>query len=83
MVFRFLGHLIHRGWPLWLIAWAALLLVGRLAAPPWSEVAQDKQFAFLPADSPSRRADEIYATAFPEERVYERRSTNQRLLPTF
>ncbi|HEV3444183.1 MAG TPA: MMPL family transporter, partial [Gemmataceae bacterium] len=67
MFFGFLGHLVRRGWPLVLIGWGALLLACRLMAPPWSEIAQDKEFDLLPADTPSRRAAEIFAKAFPEE----------------
>jgi RND superfamily putative drug exporter len=44
-----------------------LVLAARFAAPPWGEVAQDGEFEFLSADSPSRRAEEVYARAFPED----------------
>jgi RND superfamily putative drug exporter len=60
---------IGRAWPLWLIAWGLLLFIGWWLAPPWQQVAQDKQFAFLPANSPSLHAGEIYKQAFPEDRV--------------
>jgi RND superfamily putative drug exporter len=69
MFFGFLGRLVRRGWPLFLIGWGALLLACRLMAPPWSEVAQDKEFDLLPTDTPSRRAAEIFAKAFPEEQT--------------
>src|SRR5262249_30250385 len=32
-------------------------------------VAQDREFAFLPADAPSRRAEDIFAKAFPDDKV--------------
>ena len=35
----------------------------------WQDVAQDKEFALLPPDSPSRRAAEIYSKAFPEDQT--------------
>lgn len=67
MVFRLLGQVVRRGWPLLLAAWGMFLLATWLAAPPWDEFAQDKEFAFLPPDAPSRRAAEVYAKAFPED----------------
>src|ERR1700677_2286288 len=66
MVFRFLGQIVRRGYALVLLAWAAVLGAAWLAAPPWDEVAIDRVFAFLPADVPSRQAEEIFKTAFPE-----------------
>jgi RND superfamily putative drug exporter len=68
MVFRLLGQLVRRAWLLLLAAWALLLVGTWYAAPPWDEVAQDREFAFLPADAPSRQAEEIYARAFPDDR---------------
>jgi putative drug exporter of the RND superfamily len=69
MVFRFLGQVIRRAWPLVLIAWGGLLLAGRWVAPDWRKVAQEKEFAFLPANSPSLRAEEIFKKAFPDQRL--------------
>ena len=63
------GHLVSRFWYLVLVGWILLLSVCWAAAPPWSEVAQDREFAFLPADAPSRRAEDIFAKAFPEDRL--------------
>src|SRR5262245_16242657 len=67
MAFRLLGHIVRGAWPLLLAAWALLLPAAWLLAPPWNAVAQDKEFAFLPGDAPSRVAAEVYASAFPEE----------------
>jgi RND superfamily putative drug exporter len=69
MIFRFLGELVRRWWFLLLAAWAAVLLGTWWVAPPWREVAQEKEFTFLPPNSPSRRAQEVYAKAFPEDRL--------------
>jgi RND superfamily putative drug exporter len=68
MVFRLLGGSVRVLWPLWLAGWVGLLLATDHAAPPWDSVARDKEFGFLPEDSPSRRAEEVYAKAFPEYR---------------
>ncbi len=69
MIFRFLGQTVRRAWPLLLAVWAALLVYAWFAAPPWDEFAQDKEFSFLPEDSPSRRAAGVYAEAFPENKA--------------
>src|SRR5262249_53011727 len=69
MAFRVLGHVVRRAWLLLLVAWGGLLLTTWLTAPPWEEVAQDKEFEFLPADAPSRRAADVYAKAFPEDQA--------------
>src|SRR6185312_10790082 len=65
MLFRSLGQVVRWGWPVLLAGWVALLLATRHAAPPWEQVAQDREFAFLPANAPSRQAEEVYARAFP------------------
>jgi RND superfamily putative drug exporter len=52
-----------------LAGWGVLLLATWLAAPPWDEVAQDREFAFLPEDAPSRRAEAVFAQAFPEDHL--------------
>jgi RND superfamily putative drug exporter len=69
VIFRSLGQVVRRAWPLLLAGWAALLIVSRLAAPPWDEVAQDREFAFLPDASPSRQAEALFARAFPDDKL--------------
>src|SRR5580700_6177331 len=69
MLFRILGHVVRRGWALVLLGWGFVLLATWLAAPPWDEVALDREFAFLPADAPSRRAEEVFKKAFPDSRL--------------
>src|SRR5438105_1429415 len=68
-MFQFLGNLVARTWPILLGAWIALAVGTKLAAPPWAEVAQDKEFAFLPADAPSRQSEERFKKAFPDEQA--------------
>jgi RND superfamily putative drug exporter len=67
-MFRLLGQFVRRAWLFLLLGWALVLLGTWLAAPPWNKVAQDREFAFLPSDAPSRQAEEIYAKAFPDDR---------------
>ena len=66
-MFRFLGQMVRRAWLPVLVAWGALLIVTRLLAPPWDEVAQDQEFGFLPANAASRRAEELFKQAFPND----------------
>ena len=66
-LFAFIGNLINRAWLLILIAWVSLAVGLRLTAPAWNDVAQDGQFSFLPDESPSRRADELFNRAFPQD----------------
>ncbi len=67
-MFAFLDRVIRRGWPWLLAAWVLFLLATWYAAPPWDEVAHDREYAFLPANAPSRVAEEELAKAFPTNR---------------
>src|SRR5689334_9395327 len=66
-MFHFLGRAVSRFWPLFLGAWLLLLVGSYLLAPPWDEVAQDREFAFLPPDAPSRVSQEVFGRAFPDQ----------------
>jgi len=68
MLYRF-GNFVSRFWYLILASWLLLLAACWWAAPPWNDVAQDREFAFLPPDAPSRRAEDIFAKAFPDDKV--------------
>jgi len=65
-VFSRLGDAVNRTWPLILVGWVVVMLTLRFAAPPWNQVARDGEFSFLPADVPSRRADELFQKAFAQ-----------------
>jgi putative drug exporter of the RND superfamily len=67
-MFTFLGRVVRRAWLLLLAAWAALVIGTWLSAPAWRDIAQDREFAFLPEDAPSRVADKELAQAFPGDR---------------
>jgi putative drug exporter of the RND superfamily len=67
MVFRLLGQIVRRGWPLFLALWITLLLLCRFVAPRWEKFAVDEEFAFLPVDAPSRVAEAVFAKAFPDD----------------
>jgi RND superfamily putative drug exporter len=68
MLFGTIGRLVSRGWLAFLLGWIALVVATKYAAPAWETVAQDKEFAFLPEDAPSRRAEQVFAKAFPDDR---------------
>jgi RND superfamily putative drug exporter len=68
MISRMLAKMVRWGWPALLGGWLVLVLVTGHLAPAWEEVAQDREFAFLPANVPSRYAEAAFAEAFPEER---------------
>jgi RND superfamily putative drug exporter len=52
-----------------LVGWIALLVGMYFGAPAWNQVSQSGEFAFLPANSPSRLAEAQFDEAFPGERV--------------
>src|SRR5690349_996719 len=67
-MFSWLGQVVCRAWWLMLAAWIALVVGTKLAAPSWKDIAQDKEFTFLPEDEPSRVAAKQLAEAFPDAR---------------
>jgi RND superfamily putative drug exporter len=66
-VIFFFGELVNRYWLLILVAWFALVVGLRCAAPEWDQVTRDGHFSFLPDDSASRCADELFNQAFPHD----------------
>src|SRR5215218_5704780 len=68
-MFRLLGRLVTRSWPLGLAAWAAVFAGLWVWAPAWDRVGKSGQFAYLPADAPSRRAEALSDEAFPGQRA--------------
>jgi RND superfamily putative drug exporter len=66
-MFRILGIIVSRGWPILLAGWLFLLGWAASVAPSWDDVAESGQFSFLPSDVPSNRAKELLKQAFPEQ----------------
>ena len=66
-MFTAIGHIVTRSWPVILAAWAVLLAVTVWLAPPWPNVVLDREFAYLPADAPSREGEEVFKQAFPNQ----------------
>jgi len=63
------GDLIIRVWPGVLIAWIAVLISAAAMAPELIQVAETEEFSFLPADSPSHLAENLFREAFPRKLV--------------
>lgn len=63
-MFQSLGKLVSRTWPLLLVGWLVALGGLKAVAPPWRSVAREGEFAFLPKDSPSLAAEELFQKAW-------------------
>jgi hypothetical protein len=59
LMFRLLGILNTRFWPILLILWFGVLIGSGLVAPSWDAIAKDADVAFLPATSPSTQAERL------------------------
>src|SRR5437588_2866871 len=66
-MFRFLGNAVSRFWPLVLGVWGLLLALSWASAPDWNAVTESGEVAFLPPDSPSRRSEQLFRDAFPDQ----------------
>ena len=64
-MFSKLGEFVVRAWPAVLIAWVAAVVCASIAAPGLERVAETEEFAFLPTDSPSHLAENLFRQAFP------------------
>ena len=65
-MFARLAAIVVRFWPVWLAAWLLLLVASSWAAPALDDVVTSGEFAFLPADSPSRRGEDLFERAWGE-----------------
>jgi RND superfamily putative drug exporter len=65
-MFAKLGETIVRAWPAILIAWVAAVVGVSLLAPKLEAVAETEEFAFLPSNSDSHLAEELFREAFPD-----------------
>jgi RND superfamily putative drug exporter len=66
-MFRSLGKFITHYWPLVILAWIGGIVMLSWAAPRWGDVARGGEFAFLPENFPSRRAETLLKEAFPND----------------
>ena len=65
-MFSILGKMVSRAWPAILVAWIVALVVLKLVAPPWKEVAANGEFAFLPQTVPSRMGEDLFRKGWEE-----------------
>jgi len=65
-MFARLSTAVVRFWPLWLVSWLLVLVASSWVAPKLDEVVTSGEFAFLPADSPSRRGERLFEQAWGE-----------------
>ena len=61
-----LSTAVVRFWPLWLVSWLLVLVASSWVAPKLDDVVTSGEFAFLPADSPSRRGERLFEQAWGE-----------------
>ncbi|QDU08853.1 MMPL family transporter [Gimesia aquarii] len=66
-MFRVLGNTVVRYWQIFLTGWILALVGISYAAPEWSTVVQNGEFAFLPGDSPSLLGEKLFKRAFPDD----------------
>jgi RND superfamily putative drug exporter len=64
-MFERLGKFVHRAPLPVVLCWFAVGILAIATAPDWSEVSKEGEFAFLPEDSVSKRAEAVYREAFP------------------
>jgi RND superfamily putative drug exporter len=69
MLFRQLGHITSRRPSVVIGIWIVLLIVTIQQAPTWESVVENGEFAFLPRDSPSVIAEELFRETFPDHSV--------------
>ncbi len=66
------GALLARIWPAVLAVWIAAVAVAVAFAPPLDDVVKTGEFAFLPEDSPSREAEQLFERAFHGDKAASR-----------
>ncbi|MEO2031747.1 MAG: MMPL family transporter [Planctomycetaceae bacterium] len=65
-MFQFLGRLSSRHAGFVVATWIVLLAGSLALAPPWADVAENGEFAFLPPEAPSRVAEAQFIRAFDD-----------------
>lgn len=66
MMFRLLGQFTSRFSSVVVGIWVVFLATSVWLAPPWLSVVENGEFAFLPDDSPSVLASQLFREAFPD-----------------
>ena len=82
-MFHWLGKSVVRSWQLYLGVWVLLAILASgvtngwinhlkilpVGIPAWVDVVEDGEFAFLPKNMPSIRAEDLFHRAFPKDRL--------------
>lgn len=63
-MYHHIGQAVLRHTVAIVVGWGVLLAALTTMAPRWGQVAQDGEFAFLPPEAPSLRAERLYREAF-------------------
>jgi len=66
-MFRFLGQLASRYWPLLIAVWIAALVGVRTSVPRWSDVVRDGEFRYIPDGYPSRSGELVFKESFSHD----------------
>lgn len=66
-MFDKIGRIVVTHWRVVLSVWAVALVLVFVLAPPFETQVIDGEFAFLPPDSPSLVAEEMFRDAFPDQ----------------
>jgi putative drug exporter of the RND superfamily len=64
-MYRHIGEAVSRFPVPWIVVWVVFCVAAVSTSPSFLEVWQDGEFAFLPADTPSRQAEDLFRKAFP------------------
>ncbi len=67
-MFIHLGQFVVKHWRLVILLWLVAAVLARVAAPRWDDVAQDGDFAYLPAQMKSVVGERLLREAFPHNR---------------
>jgi RND superfamily putative drug exporter len=68
-MFRVLGQMVARFWPLLLLFWILIVAGVDAVAPAWDDVIQDGEFVYLPKYVPSRQGEELFRDAFSRDEL--------------
>src|SRR5687768_9576565 len=68
-MFSRLSEFVARHWLLVIVVWFVVLAGVRLVAPRWDDITYDGDLAFLPAEMPSVRGEQLARAAFPKTRA--------------
>lgn len=66
-MFDRIATVVSRHWLAIVLIWAVVIGAAHFLAPDWASVAQDGDFAHLPARATSVRGEKLLAEAFPEQ----------------